>query len=906
MAGPWEKYQSTPTETLPSEGPWAKYQQLQIEQSPPQTGGDIVSATEQRFGLPAGLLGAVISKESSGNSKAISPKGAIGLGQVMPDTARGMGYDPEELKRNPALQVEAAGRYLKQMLDAHGGNVADALAAYNWGPGNMQKLMRGEKTQIPAETANYVTDPRFAQWTQPVAQPGSKGELAQLEQQAAQPWTQAAPEPTFAENLEQAGRGLAQSAVNVANIPGQVVNTALSAAGVPPEGQVMQLRLPESMRPTDPFAQLGAEIGPYLIPGLGAERTAAALASTAGAGRVERIATQGANMLAENLPGAIAQSTQNNDLSGNLAAGLAGSVIGRGLLAAGGRAAGVIRNAAQREGQATASATERAEQAAVGAAPEQSTLQQPGMQPTGGATPPEQGVQDVAARVGAAVDRENPLRMADAARDVAPRQDVIDAAKQLGLSEDDLLLSHVSGNQAYRDFEQALKSVPGSQLAAQENQALTKIAKYATDLTDAAGALPDKAAMNDKFLSSFQRGIATVQNKSDQLYNQISAAIPKGQTVEANNIIRYLESKADDVGGWEHLSTNEKRVFNEVSPVGADASPPTYARLDNIRKQIGQAIGKNSGPFRDEETGALKQLYANLTADQEEAVVAAGMGDKWQAAKKLIGVRTTMEDALTSLLGKDLRGDIGTKASLAIRNLAKGDAKGFRALQQDIPSPRIRREVVATSLRDAFSQGSRKENEFHLPGFVDWYQGLKSSGTLPMMERELGGRTAANLRNLFTVSQAVRQARESSIQTGRLNAFIKQFDADGGMLDKIYRHGKGALATTILGHIPVVGPTLSYGAVAGMAAKEAARPARSVAADRLLASSEFRSVVKQAKGAQLPEKGQQVVNRKMEARIANSAAWKSFYRTLTREEKQAIARVGIIGWLSGEADGTEY
>ncbi|MGW6085237.1 hypothetical protein ACWF1R_22515, partial [Bacillus subtilis] len=323
--------------------------------------------------------------------------------------------------------------------------------------------------------------------------------------------------------------------------------------------------------------------------------------------------------MAENLPGAIAQSTQNNDLPSNLAAGVAGSVIGRGLLAAGGRTAGAIRNATQREAQAGAATV-------------------PGEQTTTAVVPPEQGVQDVAARVGAVADRETASRMADAARDVAPRQDVIDAAKQLGLREDDLLLSHVSGNQAYRDFEQALKSVPGSQLAAQENQALTKIAKQATDLTDAAGALPDKAAMNDKFLSSFQRGIATVQNKSDQLYNQISAAIPKGQTVEANNIIRYLDGKADELGGAEHLSAMEKRVYNSVAPVGSEATAPTYARLDNIRKQIGQAIGKNSGPFRDEETGALKQLYANLTADQEQAVVAAGMGDKWQAAKKLIGV----------------------------------------------------------------------------------------------------------------------------------------------------------------------------------------------------------------------------------------------------------------------------
>ena len=59
----------------------------------------------------------------------MSGKGAIGLTQVMPNTARGMGYDPEELKHNPAMRVEAGARYLKQMIDAHDGNVSAALAA---------------------------------------------------------------------------------------------------------------------------------------------------------------------------------------------------------------------------------------------------------------------------------------------------------------------------------------------------------------------------------------------------------------------------------------------------------------------------------------------------------------------------------------------------------------------------------------------------------------------------------------------------------------------------------------------------------------------------------------------------------------------------------------------------------
>lgn len=207
MAGPWEKYQNAAPAESPSDGPWTKYQQPQ--QSPPQQGGDVVSDAEQRFGIPAGLLGAVISKESSGNANAMSGKGAIGLTQVMPNTARGMGYDPEELKHNPAMQVEAGARYLKQMIDAHDGNVSAALAAYNWGPGNVQKYLRGEKTQVPTETVNYVNDPRFAQWTQQ-ATPGSDDELAQLAQQSAQPWAQQAPAPTASQNIEQAARGSAK------------------------------------------------------------------------------------------------------------------------------------------------------------------------------------------------------------------------------------------------------------------------------------------------------------------------------------------------------------------------------------------------------------------------------------------------------------------------------------------------------------------------------------------------------------------------------------------------------------------------------------------------------------------------------------------------------------------------
>src|SRR5262245_33039064 len=86
---------------------------------------------------PPGGLGALIQsqiyEESRGNPDAVSPKGAIGLMQVMPETAREMGVDPEEMRRNPWLQIATGTKYLIQQYQRFG-NWRDALMAYVGGP----------------------------------------------------------------------------------------------------------------------------------------------------------------------------------------------------------------------------------------------------------------------------------------------------------------------------------------------------------------------------------------------------------------------------------------------------------------------------------------------------------------------------------------------------------------------------------------------------------------------------------------------------------------------------------------------------------------------------------------------------------------------------------------------------
>lgn len=109
----------------------------------------LAAAAAARFGISAALLEAVIWQESRWNPRAVSPKGAQGLGQLMPDTARAMGADPFD----PAANLAGAARYLRVQLDRFGGNVELALAAYNAGPERVARL--GHVPSI-AETRNYV------------------------------------------------------------------------------------------------------------------------------------------------------------------------------------------------------------------------------------------------------------------------------------------------------------------------------------------------------------------------------------------------------------------------------------------------------------------------------------------------------------------------------------------------------------------------------------------------------------------------------------------------------------------------------------------------------------------------------------------------------------------------------
>lgn len=107
---------------------------------------------EGKYDLPAGLLSSVAATESGGDPFAESKAGAKGLFQFMPGTAKDMGLKGRDVY-DPHKSADAAGRYLRFLLDATGGDLEKTLASYNWGLGNVQK--KG-MDNLPSETRNYV------------------------------------------------------------------------------------------------------------------------------------------------------------------------------------------------------------------------------------------------------------------------------------------------------------------------------------------------------------------------------------------------------------------------------------------------------------------------------------------------------------------------------------------------------------------------------------------------------------------------------------------------------------------------------------------------------------------------------------------------------------------------------
>lgn len=140
------------TPPAPAPAPAAKPAPAAIHPAPALSPKELVTRAAVQVGLPPAIVHSVARAESGYHSDAISPKGAIGLMQLMPGTAAELNADPYD----PAQNVEAGARYLRELLQKYENDphqVSKAIAAYNAGPAAVDKY-----NGVPPyrETVEYV------------------------------------------------------------------------------------------------------------------------------------------------------------------------------------------------------------------------------------------------------------------------------------------------------------------------------------------------------------------------------------------------------------------------------------------------------------------------------------------------------------------------------------------------------------------------------------------------------------------------------------------------------------------------------------------------------------------------------------------------------------------------------
>ena len=142
---------------------WASVTHAQSTGGPPReqlaqssSPSEMIAEASARFGTPARWIAEVMQVESRGDPRALSPKGAIGLMQIMPATyaslaARyGLGADPWNVRDN----IMAGAAYLRELYDRYG--ASGFLAAYNAGPGRWEQHLSGGRP-LPGETLRYLS-----------------------------------------------------------------------------------------------------------------------------------------------------------------------------------------------------------------------------------------------------------------------------------------------------------------------------------------------------------------------------------------------------------------------------------------------------------------------------------------------------------------------------------------------------------------------------------------------------------------------------------------------------------------------------------------------------------------------------------------------------------------------------
>jgi hypothetical protein len=711
------------------------------------------TAVEQAHGLPAGLLSAVMQVESGGDPKAVSPAGAQGAFQFMPATAKQYGVNPFDL----ASSAQGAASYMSDLLKKYDGNVDKALAAYNWGPGNLDKF---GMDKIPTETRDYIKKVRadmpaptanpYEQFIKPpAASADANNPYAQFvnpSRPAVQPQT-----PQMTGVLREpaiAASGLAKGVLEDVGLPGAVAKAYDKYIGHPfSEGMHYVFGTPTGGKGIGDYiagpqqtVQAGRALGivdrPDLQPQNAGERYLAAGSEGLGSalpfgvgGGVPGLLRIGVQGVGGGVGGQVGRDAFPGSRVAPLVGGLMGAMTGGGVTGAVSRGVNAVRNPSPViQAYKTAGVTPNLVGDVTGS-PFMQRVQDIAMKSPGGETRTQAAMHNNVQQFGNGIERT-----ASAYGNSRSLQDAGTVLQQ-------------EGRNWLQNFKAQSKALWGKVDLYMDTKAPVPASNYAT----------------------------TLQNVSKTMEDAPSTA----KVLQPSLSMKLLESL-------------EKDTASQSLP-NLSGAQMSWGTLKSIRSRIGEMLSDPNLPA-DTGTAELKRLYAAITKDMEAA--AEQHGEKAaQAFTDAANYSRQGHDFIDTTLGGIVRKGV-TPERAASSVLSSGNRGGSVLAQIRNEMPNAADELAAFKIRDMGKATKGVQNAagdaVSMGSFLTDYNALS-----PEAKAALFPGTTKRLNALTTVAERAKDtaAKSNASQTG---SFIAHSSAFKSPVDAIL----GALAGHAYGGVP--------------------------------------------------------------------------------------------------------
>tara|TARA_R110000824_G_scaffold359628_2_gene547228 strand:+ start:11488 stop:14889 length:3402 start_codon:yes stop_codon:yes gene_type:complete len=410
------------------------------------------------------------------------------------------------------------------------------------------------------------------------------------------------------------------------------------------------------------------------------------------------------------------------------------------------------------------------------------------------------------------------------------------------------------------------------------------------------------AEISERVKSSLQTTRADLEAQAKPIFDAISAQVGPRTMIEPNNMVRTVNEIVGDLGGEAGMSPAEKNLFNLVT----SNQPITYERLSREMRDVGKAIGKQDGPYKDVDSSYLKRVYGAMAEDRlanVERVAGTEARANLEIANGLHAQKKDLEDTIVSAFGRDGEGSIASKLITAVNGGAKrGDISGLNRILNAIPSD-LQGEALASAIGHVASSTGSTATPFNFAAYSSLYKGMRDNPAVySRVIGTLGEEADGILRGLYVVSDRVTKARANVLTTGKSNQALVQGMTPERIVDRIMGSSIGRRATQ--GAATMAGATVggAPGAVAGNAIAEAlARGGRNHIdqAGRMFSSPEFQRLVTEAATQATPSR--QAING-----VTNSAAYRRWARaTGIKNPDQWLTQAVILSTQATTAQGNQ-